>query len=116
MQLQPTNIALVTGTLSREPSRRDLPSGGHVLELDVTVREEERPATSVPVSWPDGPDRALEWATGTEVVVLGRVHRRFFRSAGVTASRTEVVAEAVVTARQSAKLASTLAEVRARLP
>jgi single-strand DNA-binding protein len=116
MQLQPTNIALVTGTLSRDPSRRDLPSGGHVVELDVTVREDDRPATSVPVSWPDGPDRALEWTSGTEVVVLGRVHRRFFRSGGVTASRTEVVADAVVTARQSAKVASTLAEVQARLP
>jgi single-strand DNA-binding protein len=35
---------------------------------------------------------------GTELLVTGRVRRRFFRAGGATQSRTEVVAEAVVVA------------------
>jgi len=37
-------------------------------------------------------------AAGDEVVVTGRVRRRFYRAGGATQSRTEVVAHAVVRA------------------
>jgi single-strand DNA-binding protein len=42
-------------------------------------------------------------------VVTGRVRRRFFRSGGATASRTEVVAERVIPARQVVRVAKALA-------
>ena len=50
---------------------------------------------------------------GAEVVVSGRVRRRFFRAGGVTQSRTEVVADAVVATRQ-AKRARSLVSAAAR--
>jgi single-strand DNA-binding protein len=40
--------------------------------------------------------------SGTDVLVVGRVRRRFFRAGGVTQSRTEVVASAVVPLRRTA--------------
>jgi single-strand DNA-binding protein len=54
-------------------------------------------------------------AKGNEVVVIGRVRRRFFKSAGSTQSRTEVVAETVVKAGQRGRVAAALARVRGRL-
>ena len=69
----------------------------------VTTRTKEGQAITVPVSWPEAPAEALLDA-GAEVVVAGRVQRRYFRAGGATQSRTEVVAEAVVpaTARRRA--------------
>ena len=52
--------------------------------------------------WPTAP----AWADASprrRVVVVGRVRRRFFRAGGATASRTEVVADRVVPARQRAR-------------
>jgi single-strand DNA-binding protein len=43
-----------------------------------------------------------------EVVVLGRVRRRFFRTGGGTQSRTEVVADQVVLCRHSKKAAAAI--------
>lgn len=48
--------------------------------------------------WPEAPAAVLDHATGDAVVVLGRVRRRFFRTGGATASRTELVAERVAAA------------------
>jgi hypothetical protein len=58
----------------------------------------------VPVAVLDPPAwvRALE--TGDEVMVVGHVRRRFFRVAGATASRVEIVAEAVAPARDRRRL------------
>jgi single-strand DNA-binding protein len=56
----------------------------------------------VPVSWLAPSVPALTWASGTDVLVVGRVRRRFFRAGGVTQSRTEVVASAVVPLRRTA--------------
>jgi single-strand DNA-binding protein len=51
--------------------------------------------------WPDAPDSVLDLEPDAEVVVVGRTRRRFFRAGGSTQSRTEVVAEQVVAARQA---------------
>jgi single-strand DNA-binding protein len=45
---------------------------------------------------------------GDEVVVIGRVRKRFFRVGGATQSRTEVVATRVVPARRRAQVAKAL--------
>lgn len=96
-----TNLSVLVGTLSRSPEHRSLPSGDHVIVLEITVRPSDAPAESVPVAWPNGPSRALRWAVATEVLVIGRVRRRFFRAGGITQSRTEVVAHAAVPTRQA---------------
>jgi single-strand DNA-binding protein len=104
-----TNLALLVGTLNRSPELRPLPAGDSVLTLDLTIRPEGEPAESVPVAWYEAPDEALGWPVGEEVLVTGRTRRRFFRAGGVTQSRTEVVADVVVPARQ-AKRAARLAQ------
>jgi hypothetical protein len=47
-------------------------------------------------------------AAGDEVVLTGRVRRRFFRTAGGTQSRTEVVADRVVPVRQAKRVRALL--------
>ena len=96
------NVVLLQGVLSREPDIRSLPSGDQVASFDLTVRDEGCETDVVPVSWHDAPASALDkLEVGSDVVVTGRVRRRFFRAGGATQSRTEVVAAAVVPSRQT---------------
>jgi len=103
------NVVMVQGTLSRAPEVKVLPSGDRLVAYEVTVREEGQKTESVPVVWFDAPPRSAELGSGTEVVVLGRVRRRFFRTPGGTGSRTEVVAESVTVARQRKRVAGAIA-------
>ena len=88
------NIVVLQGHLARPARSRRLPSGAEL----VTYADRRARASA-------GRDRARVWeAPGaptdlepdTEVVVVGRVRRRFFRAGGSTQSRTEVVAEGLV--------------------
>lgn len=99
------NVVILRGTLSRPPTAKCLPSGDRMVTLEVTTRRPKGRAESVPVCWPDAPDRILRLQDGEEVVVTGRVRRRFFRAGGVTASRTEVVAESVWPSHHRARVA-----------
>jgi len=91
------NIVILRGTLTRPAEQRELPSGDVVVAYEVRVARDEGPAESVPVVWSPPAGRGL-LAAGEEVVVTGRVRRRFYRAGGATQSRTEVVAEAVARA------------------
>lgn len=109
------NVAVLRGTLSRAPQRTPLPSGDHLVRYEVTTRPSVGPAESVSVVWFDPPARADEHHAGDEVVVVGRVRRRFFRAGGATASRTEVVADRVLPAGQRRRVARALGDVATRL-
>jgi single-strand DNA-binding protein len=85
------NLAIVQGTLSSEPRERTLPSGDRLLSLEVTCRLDAETIT-VPIAWFDPPAAPMRWTAGDQVVVAGRIRRRFFRAGSATASRTEVVA------------------------
>jgi len=98
--LEGLNLAVVAGSLSRAPEPRTLPSGDELLALEVTVRSPGRPTATVPVAWPAPTTAAASWDAGQSVVVVGHVRRRFFRAAGTTQSRVEVVAERVVPAER----------------
>ena len=91
------NVVILRGTLSRPSERRVLPSGATVVAYEVTTRAEDGRVATVPVSWVDATE-AGDLEAGVAVVVSGRVQRRYFRVGGVTQSRTEVVADAVVPA------------------
>lgn len=93
------NVVLLHGTLAAEPRRRELPSGSVIAQFDLTTRDEGGTQT-VPVAWFDPPAWSDELEPGTDLVVIGSVRRRFFKAAGATQSRTEVVAEKVVPARR----------------
>ena len=91
------NIVILRGVLSRPAEQRELPSGDVIVAYEVRIGYEDGPADSVPVVWAAPKGQGLLDA-GTEVVVTGRVRRRFYRAGGATQSRTEVVADAVARA------------------
>lgn len=109
------NLTVLVGRLARPPRQRILPSGDGLVEYEVTVRRPGQRAETVPVVWPDAPAAALDPTTDSVVVVVGRVRRRFFRSGGATASRTEVVAERVVPARHARRARSALLAAESRV-
>lgn len=109
------NVVVVAGVLSSAPVLRVLKSGEELLSCEVTVRSPERPTETVPVVWPSPPAAAASLEVGLEVVVTGRVRRRFFRSGGATASRTEVVADVVVLSRRRTKAAAAIDAAAAAL-
>lgn len=106
------NLVVLQGVLARPAQDVELPSGSRLLSLEVTVRRESGPAEPVPVAWFDPPTWATSLDAGAEVVVTGRVRRRFFRSGGITQSRTEVVASRVVRAAATGRVTALLAEAR----
>ncbi|MGI9120126.1 MAG: single-stranded DNA-binding protein [Acidimicrobiales bacterium] len=103
------NIAILRGRLCRPPESRLLPSGDSVVAYDVTVDRCGQRAETVPVAWFGAPASAVDLEVGEEVVVVGRVRRRFFRSGGATQSRTEVVADRVIPARHRVRAAQAIA-------
>lgn len=109
------NVVVLRGVLSRPPEARDLPSGDRLVAYEVTIRTDGRPTESVPVVWFDPPARAAVMEAGAEVVVTGRIRRRFFRTPAGTGSRTEVVAERVLPARQRSRVAGALDEAIASI-
>jgi single-stranded DNA-binding protein len=102
------NIVVLQGKLSRAPEWREL-EAGRVVSYDVTTRRDDGKAATAPVAWFGAPDAALELDAGDEVVVVGHVHRRFFRTPAGTQSRTEVVADAVIPARAKKRAANAVA-------
>ena len=114
------NVTILQGCLSRPPELRTLPSGDALVAYEVTVAPTaDRKAESVPVVWFEAPPAAAAIEAEAEVVVVGRVRRRFFRAGGSTQSRTEVVADQVIPARQVKKagrlVLDALAEVEAAI-
>jgi single-strand DNA-binding protein len=102
------NVVVLQGRLSRPAEERVLGSGSRLVALEVTVPRPGERADTVPVSWVDPPPAIALLGAGEEVVVVGRVRRRFFRTAAGTASRTEVAARVVVPARQAKRAAAAL--------
>lgn len=103
------NVVVLTGALSADPRRRDLPSGDHLVEFDVTTRGPTG-VHSAPVAWFEPGAGADRLSAAARVVVLGVVRRRFFRVGGTTQSRTEVVAQRVADATKPAAVRRLLAD------
>ncbi len=115
----PANIVVLRGTVRGEPVIRVLPSGGVVVQFDVSTPVTSRGTvsnTSVPVAWadPSSASRAC-LVDGNQLVVVGSVQRRFFRTGGATQSRTEVVVESVIPARRRKQVDAVLDAVLDRL-
>ena len=108
------NLAVVRGSLSGEVTTRELSAGRSVAQFDVTTRDEAGTQT-VPVAWFDPPPAGVPAAPGDQIVVVGSVRRRFFRTGGGTQSRTEVVAERVVAADRRRDVRRALEAARAAL-
>jgi single-strand DNA-binding protein len=92
------NLVVVRGVVSSPPDVRVLPSEAVLAQLQISTRlEAETLSMPVAVWGPAGWVESLE--PGDEVVVVGRVRRRFFRAGGAAASRVEVEADLVARAR-----------------
>jgi single-strand DNA-binding protein len=104
-----TNVVVLRGHLSSPPRTRDLASGDRLVTLEVTARVDGGPAESVPVAWFEAPDPLPAWEAGQEVVVVGRIRRRFFKAGPATASRTEVLAGAVLAGGRRAAIGKAVA-------
>ena len=88
------NSVVLSGRLVRPAETQVLPSESVLVRLEVRVDQPDGgPADTVPVVWFDPPAWPATLDAGAEVVVVGRVRRRFFRVGGATQSRTEVVVE-----------------------
>ena len=85
------------------------------MALEVSIRRDGERAETAPVVWPDAPASAAALDVEQEVLVVGRVRRRFFRAGGSTQSRTEVVADLVVPTSQGRRARAALAKALARL-
>ena len=85
----------------------ELPSGDVVTQVELSTRVDDR-SVSVPVAV-HGVEPAV--TTGDDVVVTGHVIRRFFRVAGVTQSRTEVVSARVVKASRRRTVERAVTEI-----
>jgi len=110
-----TNVAVLIGRLARPAEPKDLPSGDRLVQYEVTIPSETGRAEPVPAVWFDAPASAGDYDVDEKVVVVGRVRRRFFRGASGTQSRTEVVADAVVPARQSKRAGAAVEKARQTL-
>lgn len=91
------NVAVISGQVLAKPVERRLGSGEYATAFDVVTEGAEGRLT-VPVNWVTTV-RALV-AEGDEIVVVGRVRRRFFQSGGSVQSRTELLADSVVAVRR----------------
>ena len=111
---EPLNLAIVRGEVSSPPDVRVLPSEAVLVQLQVTTRlEHETLSTPIAVWNPAAWVEELE--PGTEIVVVGRVRRRFFRAAGATASRVELEADLVARASDRRRVRAALRKVNATL-
>jgi hypothetical protein len=109
------NVVVLIGELVRPPSERLLPSGDRFVTYEVRVPCPPGRAETVPVVWPNSPAAAVDLDADDQVLVVGRVRRRFYQKGGITQSRTEVVAEAVVLTRHQRRVQTMLARARTRL-
>ena len=104
------NVVVLRGKLSRAPDERELDSGARLVRYEVTTRADDGPADTSPVAWLGAPASAVAFEAGEEVVVVGRVRRRWFRRGPATESRVEVAADAVIPARQRKKVDAAIAK------
>ncbi len=111
------NLVLLVGRASTAAVTRTLPSGDTLAEIQLTIPRRDGPADSVPVVVFSPRLAVTRIGPGTEVVVRGRVRRRFFQAGGALASRTEVVADDIAPTSERRRAervtASALGEIQA---
>ena len=95
------NLVVVQGRVRDDPTVRSLSSGQEATSFELAVRGADDALESVPIVVFDS---TFALAPDDDVVVIGRVRKRFFRVAGATQSRTEVVAARIVPARRRAQV------------
>ncbi len=109
------NTVVLHGTLSSDAQSQVLASESVLVRLELRTRLGEGPSESVPVVWFEPPSWATALESGAQLVVIGRVRRRFFSAGGRTQSRTEVVADRVVRASSRRRASQAMLDAVATL-
>jgi single-stranded DNA-binding protein len=111
------NLGVLCGPCSGPAEIRTLESGSRVATLAVRVpaRPDDDRATSVPVTVWDPPAWIEELDAGTEVVVVGRLRRRFYQRPGGVGSRVDLEAELIGRARDRRRIDAALRRAVAAL-
>jgi single-stranded DNA-binding protein len=89
------NVVVLAGTIAADPVERRMPCGEECTEIRLSVPESGRRLLPLPVlAWHTevGKVRLRDLHRGDEVLVYGRLIRRFYRSGAGARSLTEVVA------------------------
>jgi hypothetical protein len=122
-EMKMLNVVVLQGRVTRAAEERPLPSGDSLVTLDLTVPGgidtdgTARKAESVPLAWFDPPAWVRAVEVDAELVVVGRVKRRFYRAAGKgpLQSRTEVIVEAAAPRRRRARVAEIVGRALGRI-
>jgi len=110
--VEAVNVSVLRGVISGPPEVRALKSGRKIATLAVRTSAGDGHNTSVPVTVWDPPAWIETLETEDDVLVIGRVRRRFFRTAaGTSGARTDVEAESVARARDRRRLAALMRRV-----
>jgi hypothetical protein len=109
------NLVTLRGRLARPAADRLLPSGDRMVGFEVTTEGPDGKAETVPVVWFGAPASVATYEADEQVLVVGRVRRRFFRAGEATQSRTEVVADLVVPLTQGKRVKAALQTVANRV-
>ncbi len=110
------NLVVVLGEVTAAPELRELESGRRLAALAIRSRGSDGRATSVPVTVWEPAAWVEDLAPGTEVVIVGGVRRRFFRTAtGSSATRVDVEAAFIGRAGQRRQLDGAMRRVEAAL-
>jgi single-strand DNA-binding protein len=107
------NVCILQGRLTRPPEQRVVGDGRSLVTYEVAVDRPDGGPESVPVVWERAPAVAVDLDVDTQVVVVGRIRRRWFRAGGATQSRTEVVAEGVLPRRSTKRVAKLVGDALA---
>ena len=99
LEVSGVNCVVLRGTVTNDPEVRELSSGKVVTTLNLSTTTGAG-TWSVPVSFEGTLANTI--VEGSDVVVVGGVRRRFFRTGGSVQSRTEVSASKVVASRKRA--------------
>jgi single-strand DNA-binding protein len=92
------NVVVLAGTVAADPVERQMPSGDAVTEIRLSVPETGKRLLPLPVAvWHKtvGKRAAKDIAKGDDVLVMGQLARRFYRSGAGARSLTEVVATGI---------------------
>jgi len=101
------NVVILVGEVTSPPVQRTLQTGEVVSSFDIATHVEEG-RISVPIACAGECDSTH---VGDNVCVVGIVRRRFFRSGAGVTSRTEVLAEHVISMRRRANVRKTVSRI-----
>jgi len=109
------NVGVVRGPCSGAPEVRVLESGSRLATLAIRCPAGDGRATSVPVTVWDPPAWVEQVGPGDELVVVGRMRRRFYQHPGGVGSRVDLEADLVGRARDRRRVEAALRRALAAL-